>query len=165
MLLVDVLVFVASFGAMEAVSAATHRWVMHRAGMRWHRSHHAPSTGGWEANDLFPLMFSLIGFGVFLAAWLARANILYWIGSGIAAYGVAYLIVHEIFIHRRIDVHVPESRFVQWLRRSHGVHHAFGRAPYGMLLPVVPKDLRRDPAEAPAELDRRASTRSTRQRL
>ena len=34
----------ASFAGMELVSYAVHRWVMHGAGMSWHRSHHAPAA-------------------------------------------------------------------------------------------------------------------------
>jgi len=60
------LVVVVSFLAMELVSYAAHRWLMHGAGMVWHRSHHRSRGRGWEANDLFPALFSLVGFSVFL---------------------------------------------------------------------------------------------------
>lgn len=165
------LLAVGAFFAMEAVSAGTHRWLMHGAGMRWHRSHHGPASPGWEANDVFPLVFSVVGFGVFLAASLTRAGALYWIGGGITAYGMAYLFVHEVYIHRRVPVRVRPGRYLEWVRRSHRVHHAHGGAPFGMLLPVVPKALR-DQDEGPAarlgadgRLDRRESTRSIRERL
>ena len=39
-----VLLFAAAFVAMEGVSYAGHRWVMHGPGMGWHRSHHAPPS-------------------------------------------------------------------------------------------------------------------------
>ena len=58
-------VLVVAFAVMEGVSYAAHRWVMHGAGMGWHRSHHVPSDGGWERNDLFPACFSVVGFAVF----------------------------------------------------------------------------------------------------
>ena len=46
----------APFVAMEGVSYAAHRWVMHGRGMGWHRSHHAPPAARFERNDRFPLV-------------------------------------------------------------------------------------------------------------
>ena len=103
--------FVVAFAAMEGVSYALHRWVMHGPGMGWHASHHAPSHGRWERNDLFPACFSLLGFAVFA---LAAAGVLpawaWWAAAGITVYGVAYLVVHELFIHRRAPVARPRRR-------------------------------------------------------
>jgi beta-carotene 3-hydroxylase len=166
---------VAGFVAMEGVSYATHRWVMHGVGMIWHRSHHARSEGGWEANDRFPLLFSVIGFATFVLAigtpWLRPVAI------GITAYGAAYLFVHEVYIHERLRWRVPKNAYMEHLRDAHALHHRFGGEPYGMLLPVVPRSLReraagerpsggRVPARADdAALARRASARETRSRL
>ncbi|MDP1819144.1 MAG: sterol desaturase family protein [Acidimicrobiales bacterium] len=147
------LVFVAAFLVMEAVSYATHRWVMHGVGMGWHRSHHAPPAGRLERNDLFPVCFSVLGFGAFLAAALLGSATLYWLAGGITLYGAAYLFVHEVFIHRRVSVRLPPVAYLGWLREAHRDHHVSGGEPYGMLLPV-----RRRPARA-------ASTRLTRSRL
>ena len=54
------LLVLGAFVAMEGVSYATHRWVMHGFALAWHRSHHAPATSRFERNDLFPLML-LVG--------------------------------------------------------------------------------------------------------
>ena len=111
---------------------------MHGPGMGWHASHHAPSHGRWERNDLFPACFSLLGFAVFA---LAAAGVLpawaWWAAAGITAYGVAYLVVHELFIHRRAPVRVPDVRYLRWLRDAHRAHHVDGGEPYGMLLPLM----------------------------
>lgn len=149
------LVFAVAFVAMEAVSYGAHRWVMHGPGMSWHRSHHAPSAGGWERNDLFPACFSLVGFSVFLGAAATGAGWLYWLGAGITAYGAAYLFVHEVYIHRRLGRRLPDLAYLRWLRAAHRDHHTGGGEPYGMLLPV-----RRS-----VDADRAASTRLTRSRL
>ena len=163
-MIVAVLTFAATFLAMEAVSYATHRWIMHGAGMGWHRSHHRPPAGSLERNDLFPLCFSALGVLLFVAASAAGSTVLWAIAAGVTAYGVAYLIVHEIVIHRRLAVPVPRSAYLAWLRDAHGDHHRSGGEPYGMLLPLVrstarPGDVDRD------VLDRAASTRSARARL
>jgi beta-carotene 3-hydroxylase len=128
---------VAAFVAMEGVSYATHRFVMHRFGMPWHRSHHVPPAGGFEKNDLFPLCFSVVGIGAFAFGFIA-------IGSGVTAYGAAYLFVHDVVVHRRLAIRVAPVRYLRWVRDAHAVHHRFGGEPYGMLLPVVPRRLRQD---------------------
>jgi len=151
-----------AFVAMEGVSYATHRWVMHGPGMAWHRSHHSPSTTRLEVNDLFPIVFSVIGFGTFLAASLLGSVPLFWVAGGVTAYGLAYAFVHEVYIHRRIGVTVSDRRYLVWMRDSHQIHHSLGGEPYGMLFPVVSASRR---AEAARREARRTSTRDTRSRL
>lgn len=153
------LVVVVAFCAMEAVSYATHRWVMHGPGMVWHRSHHRPPTGPVEANDLFPLCFSVAGVACFaLASWGPALGALWWVGTGMTAYGATYLAVHELVIHRRLAVPVPRWGYLCWLRDSHRIHHLYGGEPYGMLLPVVPRALRARAAASPRQpLDREVS--------
>lgn len=170
--LLHLLIAVGGFVAMEGVSYATHRWVMHGAGMRWHRSHHLPSEGRVERNDLFPVLFSMIGFGVFLAASLTATGWLYWLGGGIAAYGLLYLLVHEVYIHRRVPCPLADRRSLDRLRDAHEIHHLFGGEPYGMLFPVVSDELRRraaahraSAAEAPPRLERLDRMRRRRTRL
>ncbi|MEO7397144.1 MAG: sterol desaturase family protein [Ilumatobacteraceae bacterium] len=177
-----VLLVIGSFAGMEGVSYALHRWVMHRIGMRWHGSHHRPARARWEANDIFPALFSVIGIAMFALATMGpRIDALWWCGIGVTAYGVAYLVVHEIYIHRRLSLSVPPLSYFDRVRDSHRIHHLFGGEPYGMLFPVVPRDLRARAAARAAEtdrdtdarpsvpeadvLDRSDSTRSTRSRL
>ena len=144
-----VLMAVIAFVAMEAVSYGAHRWLMHGPGMGWHRSHHAPPQGRFEANDLFPVCFSVVGMALFAAGALGLA-------IGVTAYGAAYLAVHEIVIHRRVPVAVPSTRYLAWLRDAHAVHHRTGGEPYGMLLPLrvsAPVEVR------PGALERRPRMR------
>lgn len=157
-----IIVGVFAFVAMEGVSYATHRWVMHGPGMVWHRSHHSPSTTRLEVNDLFPVVFSVIGFGMFVAASVLSSATLFWAAGGVTAYGVAYMFVHDIYIHRRVGVKVHDRRYFIWVRDSHQIHHTLGGEPYGMLFPVVSAARR---AEAARRQARRSSTRETRSRL
>jgi beta-carotene 3-hydroxylase len=146
-----------SFAAMEVVSYATHRWLMHGPGMGWHRSHHLPAKGRVERNDLFPLCFSAVGVTLFALASFGSLRPLFWVATGVTAYGLLYLAVHEVCIHRRLPVRVPSGRYVTWVRDAHRVHHVTGGEPYGMLLPLVSATAR--------ESARAASTRSARSRL
>lgn len=135
-----VVAFVVAFVAMEGVSYATHRWLMHGPGMGWHASHHAPAQGRFERNDLFPLVFSVIGFVAFaIAAAGLVPGYVWWAAAGITTYGVAYLLVHELVIHRRLGGMRPRGRYLRWVRDSHGSHHVDGGEPFGMLLPLMPR--------------------------
>lgn len=160
------------FIAMEGVSYATHRWIMHGPGMRWHRSHHVPAQGRFEKNDLFPVFFSTIGFLVFLSASLTATTWMYWLGAGITGYGLVYMLVHEVYIHRRLPCPINDRAALDWMRDSHEIHHLYGGEPYGMLLPVVTGDLRRraaahrQPPAVPASgTPRRDKMRRSRTRL
>ena len=144
-----VAVVVASLVAMEGVSYLTHRFVMHGFGIGLHASHHDTGTGGFELNDLYPLLFSTLAVGAFSAGTLwpsLRALVL--VGIGQTLYGLAYLFVHEVYIHRRLALVGRRYRLLEWLKDSHRVHHLYGGEPYGMLLPVVPAALRARAATA-----------------
>jgi beta-carotene 3-hydroxylase len=58
------------------------------------------------------------------------------VGAGVTGYGIAYLVVHDLFIHERLG-RLPgaRSRYVRWVATAHAVHHRSGRKPYGFLLP------------------------------
>lgn len=146
---------VGSFAGMEAISYAAHRWVMHGFAMAWHRSHHVPPRSRFERNDLFPLCFSVIGVLLFALPALGWVPEMLWVGVGVASYGVAYLFVHEVYIHQRVPVTVPRFLYLEWLRESHRLHHRNGGEPYGMLLPIMAKSKREVGAPAPEQPQRR----------
>ena len=152
-----VLVVVAALVLMEPITALVHRFVMHGFGMGWHRSHHEPPRRVLEANDLFPVVFAaativLLAIGVSVSG---APSLLVPIGIGVTAYGAAYLLVHDVVIHRRVVfLPVPDALLRPW-REAHNVHHLFAQAPYGFLAPVVPTELRRRAAERGVDRTRR----------
>jgi beta-carotene 3-hydroxylase len=138
------LIIVAAFVLMEPLTAAAHRWVMHGVGEWFHRSHHrAGKTTGWERNDWFPVAFASM---VMLGFWLGfntSLKALVPIGMGITLYGVAYALVHDGYIHRRIDpLRTRKIVALERLAEAHRIHHLYNAAPYGMLVPIVPAQLR-----------------------
>ena len=139
----DVSVVLLAFVAMEAVSYLAHRFVMHGFGMGWHRSHHRRSESRFEKNDLFPVTFAAITILAMTAGvTFPSLEPLYTVGIGVTLYGMAYLFVHDVYIHARLG-RLPMLAPFEWLKESHRIHHLFGGEPYGMLLPIVPKALRR----------------------
>ena len=140
-----VLIAMTAFAVMEPVTYAAHRWVMHGIGERLHRSHHRPGSKGWETNDLYPVMFA----AVVLVGLAVGFNVDGWsdlvaVGVGVTAYGAVYGLVHDVYIHRRLRRWRPRTNRVgDHLAEAHRVHHLYNGEPYGMLLPVVPRALRR----------------------
>lgn len=142
--LTTLLVALAAFAVMEPITAVTHRWVMHGIGERLHRSHHRPMIGRFEANDWYPVMFAaVVNVGFFAGFNWDGFGGLVPVGIGITAYGLAYALVHDVYIHGRLDwfTNRPVAAFDR-LAEAHRIHHLYNTAPYGMLAPVVPVELR-----------------------
>lgn len=144
-----ILVF-GAFALMEPITAATHRFVMHGAGRRLHLSHHRHGTGGFEANDAYPVMFAAVVCG---GLWLGfnqqGFESLVPIGLGVTLYGVAYALVHDVYVHGRLRLFAGHRvGLLDWLAAAHRLHHVHGGAPYGMLAPIVPRELRASASQA-----------------
>ena len=115
-----------SFVMMEFVAWATHRFVMH--GFLWclHKDHHQRDHDHLlERNDSFFLIFAMPSILLFLIGSLRGLHTPWlWIGLGILLYGIAYFLVHEIFIHQRITwLHHSNKAYFMALRRAHKRHH------------------------------------------
>lgn len=140
--LIAIVTFTATFGIMEFMAWIIHKYIMH--GILWslHRDHHHKDHNSWfERNDAFFLFFA--GLSMFFLMfvknyfWLATP-----IGLGILAYGIAYFVVHDIFIHQRFKwLRTIDNAYARGLRRAHKIHHKhLGKEKgenFGMLL--VPK--------------------------
>lgn len=137
--------FAGSFAAMEAVAAFTHRHVMHGWLWCWHRSHHEPHTGVFEANDLFAVLFAapsivLIYAGVHGYPWALS------VGLGMTAYGTAYVVFHDGIVHRRLPMPRFGGRYLRRIVQAHHLHHAVrtkeGALSFGFLWAGEPRTLR-----------------------
>jgi beta-carotene 3-hydroxylase len=134
---IRLLVAVSALVAMEPAVAAVHRWVMHGRGWAWHRSHHRWQGRRIEANDLYPVVFAAATIATMaVGAAIEGLAALAWVAAGVTGYGIAYLVVHDLFIHERLG-RLPgaRSRYVRWVTAAHAVHHRSGREPYGFLVP------------------------------
>ncbi len=113
-----------TFFLMEGITWLTHRFVMH--GFLWylHKDHHQPTPGFFEKNDTFFLIFAIPSW---LCIMLGLQNKLYWvaaIGFGIALYGLAYFIVHEVIIHQRFKwFSRSNNTYIKTIRWAHKMHH------------------------------------------
>ncbi len=120
-----IVVFVTTFLIMEGMAWFTHKYVMHGFLWKLHRDHHKKDHDSWwERNDFFFVFYALISIGCFLlwsyeGVWIALP-----IGFGILAYGIAYFVVHDIFIHQRFKIlRNANNRYAKGVRRAHKMHH------------------------------------------
>lgn len=119
-----IVIALATFCMMEVVAWATHKYVMHKWLWFLHKDHHVKEPGFFEKNDAFFLIFAIPSW---LCIMLGSMNQHYWvvsIGAGIALYGFAYFLVHDVIIHQRFKIFTRSSnRFVRVVRWAHKMHH------------------------------------------
>ena len=113
-----------TFLTMEAIAWITHRYVMH--GFLWylHEDHHKPQGTRFEKNDFFFAIFAIPSILFIILGLYFKNSLLSTIGFGIALYGVAYFIVHEVIIHQRFKwLSKSNNRYIRTIRKAHKMHH------------------------------------------
>lgn len=126
MWLMNVLITVGTFFAMEGVAWLTHKYVMH--GLLWnlHEDHHKKNPSSFfEKNDYFFLIFAIPGIiSLGIGSFYQPLQWLTFIGLGITIYGFAYFMVHDIFIHQRFKIlRNSDNFYFRAIRRAHKMHH------------------------------------------
>jgi beta-carotene 3-hydroxylase len=123
--LVDIIITLAAFTAMECVAWLTHKYVMHGLGWFFHADHHHKTTiGFFERNDFFFLVFAIPGIFCLYIGMQLHFNFLFFTGLGITLYGFTYFFVHDIFIHQRFKIfRNSDSLYLRAIRRAHKMHH------------------------------------------
>lgn len=121
-----ILITLITFLAMECVTWLTHKYVMH--GFLWalHRDHHNKDHNSFfEKNDLFFVIFAIPSIILFASgAFAPDFGFLVYIGLGIFLYGLAYFLVHDVFIHQRFKwLRKTDNSYFRGLRKAHKVHH------------------------------------------
>ncbi len=123
-LLIAILSVLSGFLLMEGVAWFSHKYIMHGIMWRWHKSHHEPRKGKFEKNDLFGLVFAVISAAFIIVGSMHGITWEFYFGIGIFLYGVAYFLVHDIFVHQRISLfRNTKSSYFQAMRFAHKIHH------------------------------------------
>lgn len=119
------LILFTTFILMEGATWLIHKYIMH--GLLWvlHRDHHDHSTEGpFENNDFFFVIFASPAIALMYYGSLGHFNYLFYIGLGITLYGMAYFLVHDIFIHQRLRWFAnTQNPYFLAIRRAHKQHH------------------------------------------
>ncbi|MBO6880761.1 MULTISPECIES: sterol desaturase family protein [Winogradskyella] len=120
-----ILIFLGTFFIMEFNAWFTHKYIMH--GFLWslHKDHHHKDHDSWfERNDAFFIFYAAVSIICF---YLWNYEGLWYtlpIGLGILMYGIAYFIVHDIFIHQRFKwLRNIDNKYARGVRRAHKIHH------------------------------------------
>ncbi|MDY0077054.1 MAG: sterol desaturase family protein [Bacteroidales bacterium] len=130
------LLVLAAFLFMEFVAWFSHKYVMH--GFLWilHKDHHIRDGRKFEWNDLFAVIFAIPSFLFIYTGMDAGFDWKFYIGVGIALYGLAYFMFHDVFVHGRLPLlQKLSNRYLRATITAHLDHHkpnAFYN--YGFLL-------------------------------
>ena len=118
------IVLLVTFFGMEFMAWATHKYLMHGWMRYFHLDHHVEEPGFFERNDVFFLIYAIPSWLCIMLGMMADNYLPVWIGYGIAAYGFAYFLIHDVYIHRRFswlrDIDRP---YFMAIRKAHKVHH------------------------------------------
>lgn len=135
-----IFIFLATFCFMEFMAWFTHKYIMH--GFLWvlHKDHHKKDHDSWfERNDAFFLFYAVVSMTLFILGSKTSFWYGYPLGLGILAYGIAYFLVHDIFIHQRFRMFRKANNwYARGVRRAHKIHHKHlgkeGGECFGMLM-------------------------------
>ena len=119
-----IIVVLLSFLGMEAAAWLAHKYIMH--GFLWHihEDHHRGGYTPFQKNDAFFLIFAIPSWLCIMLGLQHNNYLAAGIGFGIAMYGFAYFIVHEVIIHQRIKWFTrSNNRYIKAIRWAHKMHH------------------------------------------
>ena len=123
-ILINILLLVSTFAAMEGVAIFSHKYVMHGFMWCWHESHHLPRKSIVDENDLFAAIFAVPSIVLIYLGAEGNPHLL-WVGIGIALYGLMYSIFHDVIVHRRINIkYKAKNAYMRRIIEAHWVHHS-----------------------------------------
>jgi beta-carotene 3-hydroxylase len=118
------LLFIATFLFTEFSAWFNHKYIMHGFLWKFHKDHHQPRPGVFEKNDFFFLIYAIPTWLLIMFGGILDLDFMIWMGAGVATYGLAYFLFHDVYIHRRLkffrDLNKP---FFMAIRKAHKVHH------------------------------------------
>jgi beta-carotene 3-hydroxylase len=95
-------------------------------GFLWflHEDHHVLTGNIFQKNDAFALIFAIPSISCFFIGRFHGPSWLIFVGTGILLYGIAYMLVHDIFIHRRLKIFTkPDNIYLKGILYAHRLHH------------------------------------------
>lgn len=122
--ILDLLLIIGAFLFMEFVAWFSHKYVMH--GFMWffHRDHHIRDGRKIEWNDIFALIFATPSIILIYLGVVNPDHILLSLGVGVALYGFAYFMFHDVYVHQRVPLLKNFSnRYLRATVKAHLDHH------------------------------------------
>lgn len=122
---INVGIVLATFVLTEFSAWANHKYIMHGIMWYFHADHHKKDHKSWfERNDIFFLVYAIPSWLCIMFGMMHDYAWYTWVGFGIALYGLAYFLVHDIIIHQRFKLMKKSNNtYILALRRAHKMHH------------------------------------------
>lgn len=118
-----VLITLGAFFFMEFTAWFTHKYVMHGFMWYFHKDHHIRDGRKVERNDFFALIFAVPSIVLIYFGW-PEFDYRFWLGFGIALYGFAYFLFHDVLVHERIKLfNGTNNSYLKATIRAHMDHH------------------------------------------
>lgn len=127
---------VCAYFFMEFVAWSNHKYVMHGFLWKWHKDHHRKDTHSsmpeqtedkkFEKNDLFFIVYAIPAIVMLLIGISLNIYPVIFIGIGITLYGFTYFIIHDIIIHKRLNIPFLFNRkgtIINGIIKAHSAHH------------------------------------------
>jgi len=135
-MVIYLLLLIASYLFMEFVAWFSHKYIMHGFLWKWHADHHRKDhitarplqteDKKFEKNDLFFIVFALPGI-ILMIVGITTFNLAFiFMSTGITLYGLTYFLIHDVIIHRRINIlnNIAErNRYLKAMIKAHMAHH------------------------------------------
>lgn len=127
-ILINIAIIVITFAGMEFIAWFSHKYIMHGKLWNWHEDHHdhkKKSSGFWEKNDRFFLIFAIPSASSYVLGTATPMTFFLYIGIGISIYGLIYFLIHDVYIHKRFKwFKTLDNKYSRAILRAHGAHHA-----------------------------------------
>ena len=127
-------ILLVSFFFMEFVAWFSHKYVMH--GFLWilHKDHHVPEGKVMQKNDFFALIYAVPSILLCVLGSLDGIDYRFWIGIGIALYGIAYFLLHDTLVHERTRILTRiDNNYFRAIVSAHNDHH-IGKKNFGFII-------------------------------
>ncbi|MBI72153.1 MAG: hypothetical protein CMG61_01630 [Candidatus Marinimicrobia bacterium] len=123
--LMHLLIIFLSIIVMEIVAIFAHKYIMHGPGWFLHKSHHKKHNNKFELNDLYFIFFSIPSIYCIYFGFSNQNFILTSIGIGTLCYGLIYIILHDIVVHKRFGIRIKSKNYyLRKIKKSHLIHHS-----------------------------------------
>ena len=99
---------------MEFVAYLNHKYFMHGTLWKLGKYLYKNTKRLLLKNDAFFIIFAISEDTLMiLGASKNYNNLISWIGLGVALYGLVYPLIHEIYIHRRLDLQRIKNSYLE----------------------------------------------------
>jgi beta-carotene 3-hydroxylase len=134
--MINIALIISAFSFMEFVAWFNHKYVMHGFLWKWHVDHHRKDRQKalpektedkkLEKNDLFFLVYAVPAIVLLIIGFTISYYPIVYIGIGITLYGLTYFIIHDVIIHKRLNIPFLQklrNPLIKAIIKAHTAHH------------------------------------------